>query len=39
LNEDSASIRIDGDQTNNTADAAGAAYVFVRSGTTWTQQA
>ena len=38
-NEDSAATGSNGDPTNNTADAAGAAYVFVRSGTTWTQQA
>ena len=30
---------INGDQTNNAANVAGAVYVFVRSGTTWTQQA
>jgi len=30
---------INGAQTNNSAFAAGAAYVFVRSGTNWTQQA
>lgn len=30
---------VNGIQTNNSASAAGAAYVFVRSGTTWTQQA
>jgi hypothetical protein len=28
-----------GGQSDNSADAAGAAYVFVRSGTTWSQQA
>jgi hypothetical protein len=38
-NEDSAATGINSDQTDNTAGAAGAAYVFVRSGTTWTQQA
>lgn len=30
---------IDGAQANNSAAAAGAAYVFIRSGTTWSQQA
>ena len=37
--EDSASIGINGNQTNNTTSNAGAAYVFTRSGSTWTQQA
>ncbi|QDU86628.1 hypothetical protein Pla163_37790 [Planctomycetes bacterium Pla163] len=37
--EDSAATTIDGNGADNTADAAGAAYVFVRSGSTWTQQA
>jgi uncharacterized repeat protein (TIGR02543 family) len=30
---------VNGDQANNSAWGSGAAYVFVRSGTTWTQQA
>jgi trimeric autotransporter adhesin len=30
---------IDGDQNNTLAPGAGAVYVFIRSGTTWTQQA
>ena len=30
---------IDGDQSSNTAPNSGAAYVFVRSGSTWSQQA
>jgi len=30
---------INGDQTNNSLNVAGAVYVFTRSGTTWTQQA
>ena len=30
---------VNGDQTDNSACQAGAAYVFVRSGTTWSQQA
>jgi hypothetical protein len=38
-NEDSAARGINGDQSNNRADAAGAAYIFTRSGTTWTQRA
>jgi FG-GAP repeat protein len=37
--EDSAAVTINGDQTNNSAPDSGAAYVFVRNGTTWTQQA
>jgi hypothetical protein len=38
-NESSAATTIDGDATNNSASRAGAAYVFVRSGSTYTQQA
>ena len=30
---------VNGDETNNGASGSGAAYVFTRSGTTWTQQA
>src|SRR5207244_6154961 len=30
---------VDGNGSNNSAGNSGAAYVFVRSGTTWTQQA
>ncbi len=37
--EDSAATGVDGDGTNNAASNSGAAYVFTRSGTTWTQQA
>lgn len=37
--EDSNATGVDGDGGNNAASAAGAAYVFSRSGTTWTQQA
>jgi hypothetical protein len=37
--EDSISTGMDGNQADNSAEQAGAAYVFVRSGTTWTQQA
>jgi hypothetical protein len=38
-NEDSNATGIDGNQADNTAMNAGAVYVFVRSGTTWSQQA
>ena len=37
--EASASRQINGDQIDNSADSAGAAYVFVRAGSTWQQQA
>ena len=37
--EDSNATGINGDQDNNSADSAGAAYVFTRSGTSWSQQA
>ena len=37
--EDSAATGIGGDQLNNAAANAGAAYVFVRTGTAWSQQA
>ncbi|MEY2548105.1 MAG: trimeric autotransporter adhesin [Verrucomicrobiota bacterium] len=37
--EDSKSTGINGDQSDNSARTAGAAYIFVRSGTTWSQQA
>lgn len=37
--EDSASREINGDATDNLASDAGAAYVFTRSGSIWTQQA
>jgi len=37
--EDSASRLINGDEANNLAENAGAAYVFVRKGAQWTQQA
>jgi hypothetical protein len=37
--EDSAARGVNGDQADNSAEAAGAVYVFVRSGTTWSQQA
>jgi len=37
--EDSNATGIDGNQDDDSVNAAGAAYIFVRSGTTWTQQA
>ena len=37
--EDSAATGVDGNQADNSASGAGAVYVFVRTGTTWTQQA
>jgi hypothetical protein len=37
--EDSNATGVNGDQTNNSASRAGAAYVFVRRAGTWTQQA
>jgi hypothetical protein len=37
--EDSAAIGVNGDAFNNASGSAGAAYVFVRNGTNWTQQA
>ena len=37
--EDSNARGINGDQQNNAATESGAAYLFTRSGTTWTQQA
>jgi trimeric autotransporter adhesin len=37
--EESAASGIDGEQTDNSAPRAGAVYVFVRTGTTWKQQA
>lgn len=37
--EDSASTGVNGNQTDNSASGSGAAYVFVRSGTSWSQQA
>ncbi len=38
-NEDSNATGINGDSTNNSAADSGAAYVFTRSGSTWSQQA
>ncbi|MEP2937460.1 MAG: FG-GAP repeat protein [Gilvibacter sp.] len=37
--EDSNATGINGDETSNTSSSSGAAYVFLRSGTTWTQEA
>jgi hypothetical protein len=37
--EDSNATGVDGNQTNNSALDSGAAYMFVRSGTNWSQQA
>ena len=37
--EDSSATGVDGDQGDNSASRAGAAYVFVRNGLTWSQQA
>lgn len=37
--EDSNATGIDGNQGNNSASGSGAAYVFVRTGTVWSQQA
>ena len=39
VGEASLATGVDGDGTNNSASSAGAAYVFSRSGSTWTQQA
>jgi len=39
IGESSNATGVNGDQTDNSAPGAGAAYVFVRSGTVWTQQA
>ncbi len=38
-NEESNATGVNGGQNNNGAPGSGAAYVFVRSGTTWSQQA
>lgn len=37
--EDSSATGVNGNESNNSATNAGAAYVFTRSGSTWTQQA
>jgi len=36
--EDSNATGVDGDQSNNSVQSAGATYVFTRTGSTWTQQ-
>src|SRR5262249_48569900 len=38
-NESSGATGVNGDQADNSAFSAGAAYVFIRSGTVWSQQA
>lgn len=38
-NEDSNATGVNGNQTNNAAMDSGAAYIFVRNGNTWSQQA
>ena len=37
--EDSASTGVNGDQTNNNALGSGSAYIFIRNGSIWSQQA
>jgi len=39
LNEDSGATGVNGDQNDNSLSNAGAAYVFVRTGSMWAQQA
>ena len=39
IGEDSAATGINGDQADNSANQSGAAYVFTRTGSTWSQQA
>lgn len=39
VSEDSAATGINGNQADNSADGAGAVYVFTRSGSSWAQQA
>jgi len=39
LTEDSAATGINGNQADNSAQSAGAVYVFTRAGTSWSQQA
>jgi hypothetical protein len=39
IGEASSAIGVNGDQTDNSASDAGAAYVFARNGTNWAQQA
>jgi FG-GAP repeat len=39
IGEDSNAMGINGDQSDNSANGSGAAYVFARTGSTWSQQA
>ena len=39
ISEDSAAQQINGDQKNDSAQSAGAVYVYTRTGSTWAQQA
>ena len=39
ISEDSADARINGNQADNSASSAGAVYVFVRTGSRWSQEA
>ncbi|MBL9117330.1 MAG: FG-GAP repeat protein [Verrucomicrobiaceae bacterium] len=39
MQEDSSAMGVNGNQADNTSTDSGAAYVFTRSGTVWTQQA
>ncbi|PYK69864.1 MAG: hypothetical protein DME45_00380 [Verrucomicrobia bacterium] len=39
IGEDSSATGVNGDESDNTSSFAGAAYVFFRSGSTWTEQA
>jgi len=39
IEEDSSTTGVNGNQSDNSANLSGAVYVFVRSGTTWSQQA
>jgi FG-GAP repeat protein len=39
ISEDSAAQQINGDQSNDSAQSAGAVYVYARTGSTWAQQA
>jgi trimeric autotransporter adhesin len=39
FSEDSSATGVNGDTSNNSASSAGAVYVFVRNGSTWSQQA
>jgi hypothetical protein len=39
IGEDSGAMGVNGDQADNSANQSGAAYVFTRTGSTWSQQA